>query len=468
MTLTQLWNSLSSIGLRHAQREDVSRSLVLSNQIVASIFLLVSMLFIATQTLIPSNEIVDTWLLSLLAVLVVNFILNGFGFNGFSRLLLSVGLPLIVLFSTIHSKMLRPELIHEASYYNPRFFLIGLVFIPLIVFQLSEKRFLFISLGINLIVIIAYNDIHEAFGVSPEALSLVTPHLGFASLASSLAALSLSCGMLFFKINNARFETQVKSLLRKSEFQKEEIISSIRYAERLQQSMLQSLPNKACNTSSLGIIYQPKDLVSGDFYFYLERDNKCLISVIDCTGHGVPGAFLSMIGHQGLKTAVDQWDWEDCGSLVQQLDQHVQYNFRRAGKEALNDGMDMSICLIDFEKQTIQSSGANGLIFLAEQNSVKHIKTLRKAIGGEESKNFSTHTFNFQKGDLLVLTSDGFYDQFGGERGKKMGRKRFTEMLAEGRQLRSENVSLFLQKQWSYWKKEEPQVDDVCLISVSL
>lgn len=466
MMFAQLWNSLSSIGLQHAQREDVSRSLVLSNQIVASIFLLVSLLFIATQTLIPSNEIVDTWLLSLLVILVINFFLNGFGFNGFSRLLLSVGLPLIVLFSTIHSKMLRPELIHEASYYNPRFFLIGLVFIPLIVFQLSEKRFLLLSLGINLIVIIAYNEIHEAFGVSPEALSLETPHLGFASLASSLAALSLSCGMLFFKINNARFETQVKSLLRKSEFQKEEIISSIRYAERLQQSMIQKLPNKACNSANLGIIYQPKDLVSGDFYFYREKNNKCLISVVDCTGHGVPGAFLSMIGHQGLKVAVDQWDWEDCGSLVQQLDLHVQNNFRKAGKEALNDGMDMSICLIDFEKQTIQSSGANGLIFLADQNSAHQIKTLRKAIGGDESKSFSTKTINFQEGDLLVLTSDGFYDQFGGDRGKKLGRKRFTEIIQEGRHLRSENVSQFMQNRWLTWKQDESQVDDVCLISV--
>ncbi len=467
MTFTQLWNSLSSIGLRYAEREDVSRSLVLSNQIVASIFLLVSLLFVATHTLIPSNEIVNTWLLSLLAVLVVNFVLNGFGYNGLSRLLLSVGLPLIVLFSTIHSKMLRPELIHEASYYNPRFFLIGLVFVPLIVFQLSEKRFLISSLSINLIVIVAYNSIHEVFGVSPEALSLDTPHLGFASLASSLAALSLSCGMLFFKVNNARFETQVRSLLRKSERQKEEIISSIRYAERLQQSILQKLPNKACNTANLGLFYQPKDLVSGDFYFYRENKNKCLLSVIDCTGHGVPGAFLSMIGHQGLKSAVDHWDWEDCGSLVQQLDHYVQNNFRKAGKEALNDGMDMSICLIDFEKKTIQSSGANGLLFLAQQDSIIQIKTLRKAIGGEENKHFSTKTHHFQEGDLLILTSDGFYDQFGGDQGKKMGRKRFTEMLEEGRQLRSENVSVFLQNQWTTWKQEESQLDDVCLISIA-
>lgn len=238
---------------------------MLSNQIVASIFLLVSLLFIATQTLIPSNEIVDTWLMSLLVILVINFFLNGFGYNGFSRLLLSVGLPLIVLFSTIHSKMLRPELIHEASYYNPRFFLIGLVFIPLIVFQLSEKLFLLLRLGINLIVIIAYNGIHEAFGVSPEALSLETPHLGFANLASSLAALSLSCGMLFFKIYNARFETQVRSLLRESEFQKEEIISSIRYAERLQQSILQKFQTKLVIQLIWGSFINPKTLLVATF-----------------------------------------------------------------------------------------------------------------------------------------------------------------------------------------------------------
>lgn len=466
MNLTYIWNSLSSIGLQHAKHQDISRSLVLSNQIVTSIFLFVGLLLVATQTLVPSNEIVNTWLLSLLGILLLNFVLNASGYNGPSRVLLSVGLPLVVLFSTIHSKAIRPELIHEASYYNPRFFLIGLVFVPLIIFQLRERKFLALSLGLNLIIIFAYNEIHLLFGVDPQSLELITPNLGFASFASSLAALSLSCGMLFFKINNGRFEKQVKELLAQSEKQKEEIISSIRYAQRLQQTIINKLPKKACNRADLGLFYKAKDLVSGDFYFYREKGNKCLISVIDCTGHGVPGAFLSFVGHQGLKSAVDQWDWEDCGSLVQQLDQHVRGNFKKTGESLVNDGMDMSVCLIDFENNHIQASGANGIVFLAKNNEVIQVKTSRQSIGGEETKQFSTQVTSFEKGDLLVLTSDGYYDQFGGPRNKKLGRKRFVELLQKCRELRSENSINQIENYWHVWSENEEQIDDVCLISI--
>lgn len=163
MSLSYIWNSLSSIGLQQTKHQDISRSLVLSNQIVTSIFLFVGLLLVATRTLVPSNEIVNTWLLSLLGILLLNFALNASGYNGLSRVLLSVSLPLVVLFSTIHSKAIRPELIHEASYYNPRFFLIGLVFVPLIIFQLRERLFLAMSLGLNLIIIFAYNEIHLLF-----------------------------------------------------------------------------------------------------------------------------------------------------------------------------------------------------------------------------------------------------------------------------------------------------------------
>lgn len=466
MSLTYLWNSLSSIGLQHAKHQDISRSLVLSNQIVTSIFLFVGFLLVATHTLLPSNEIVNTWLLSLLGILLLNFALNASGYNGPSRVLLSVGLPLVVLFSTIHSKAIRPELIHEASYYNPRFFLIGLVFVPLIIFQLRERMFLAMSLGLNLFIIVAYNEIHSYFGVDPESLDLITPNLGFASFASSLAALSLSCGMLFFKINNGRFEKQVKTLLDQSEKQNEEIISSIRYAQRLQQTIINKLPKKACDRGELRLFYKAKDLVSGDFYFYQESGNKCLISVIDCTGHGVPGAFLSFVGHQGLKSAVDQWDWEDCGTLVQQLDHHVRSNFKKTGETVVNDGMDMSICLIDFDTNEIQSSGANGIIFLAKKDHVLHLKTSRQAIGGEGNKAFNTKTSSFEKGDLLVLTSDGYYDQFGGERNKKIGRKRFVELLQNCRELRSENSIKHIETYWHDWGKDEEQIDDICLISI--
>lgn len=466
MSPSQIWNTLSCIGLQHANRQETSRALVLSNQILTSLFLFVGFLLIATQTLLPSNEIVNTWLVSLLALLLLNFALNASGYNALSRLILSVGLPLVVLLSTIHSKAIRPELIHEASYYNPRFFLIGLVFIPLIIFQLSEKSYLIISLSINLFIILAYNQIHSIFQVHPEALNLNTPNLGFASFASSLAALSLSCGMLFFKINNARYEKQVKALLEQSEKQKEEIVSSIRYAQRLQQTIINKLPQKACDQGDLGLFYKAKDLVSGDFYFYQESNKKCLISVIDCTGHGVPGAFLSFVGYQGLKAAVEQWDWEDCGALVQQLDHHVRSNFKKTGERLVNDGMDMSVCLIDFEKNEIQTSGANGIIFLAKREEVLHIKTSRQAIGGEGTKHFHTQTIGFEKGDLLVLTSDGYYDQFGGDRNKKLGRKRFVELLQNCRELRYENSIEHIEKYWHVWSEKEEQIDDVCLISI--
>lgn len=284
------------------------------------------------------------------------------------------------------------------------------------------------------------------------------------------------------KANNAleKKNTEISEQKAIIEEKNEHITDSIRYAERLQAAILPKQEMFAKHFSYFNILYLPKDIVSGDFYWMEELNGMVFLAVADCTGHGVPGAMVSMVGFQGLNKAVLEEKLTSPAAILQRLSDHVEEAFEKSGG-SVKDGMDICLCAINPKKRMVSYAGAhNALWILTSQNELANanlreeenerrmfeLKADRRSIGGfMDAGTFSETTVQLSQGDRLFLFSDGFADQFGGPQGKKMGSKRMRETV---RQMALTGNLSQLESTFTNWKGQEEQVDDVTVISVTV
>ncbi|MCA0429864.1 MAG: SpoIIE family protein phosphatase [Bacteroidetes bacterium] len=266
-------------------------------------------------------------------------------------------------------------------------------------------------------------------------------------------------------------ETQKDQL----EIQKHEITDSINYSKRIQNAILpeQSLLFEKFEQSF--ILYEPKDIVSGDFYFLANGENDDFyVAVADCTGHGVPGAFMSMIGSKELTEVIKTK--QQPADILSGLNIGIRKTLKQGNLEiGIKDGMDIAFLSINTsiknEKLNIIYSGANRPLWLLKKNTTEilEIKATKSAIGGYtlDDQIFAQHELVIEKGDSIYIFSDGFADQFGGESGKKMMTKRFKELLIENSHLAMKNQGTMLFDYFNKWRgATNEQVDDVLIIGI--
>jgi serine phosphatase RsbU (regulator of sigma subunit) len=216
-----------------------------------------------------------------------------------------------------------------------------------------------------------------------------------------------------------------------------------------------------------------KDIVSGDFYWITQRGTKTFIAAVDCTGHGVPGAFMSIIGFDLLKNIVRERGVEDPSEVLNQLNFGVSDTFRKSNTDSqkVRDGMDIALCVIDQAKHTIEFAGAMNPICLIRNESISLIKGNRFSIGSfndDENNRFDKHTIKYQRGDTFYMYSDGYADQFGGPLGKKFKQKRFLHMLLNIHHLPLDKQKDELKENFTNWRDQIEQVDDVLVIGFKL
>jgi tetratricopeptide (TPR) repeat protein len=256
------------------------------------------------------------------------------------------------------------------------------------------------------------------------------------------------------------------------------ITDSIRYAERLQAAILPKEEMFAKHFNDHYILYLPKDIVSGDFYWMEEMDGLVFLAAADCTGHGVPGAMVSMVGFQGLNKAVLEEKLKSPAAILQRLSDHVEEAFEKSGG-SVKDGMDICLVAIDTKTRSVTYAGAhNALWILTEKEELPEanlreeengkrmfeLKADRRSIGGFfDAGPFTEKKVHLNQGDRLFLFSDGFADQFGGPNSKKLGSKRMRETV---REMAVAGTLSSLEKVFLDWKGEEEQIDDVTVISV--
>ncbi len=264
---------------------------------------------------------------------------------------------------------------------------------------------------------------------------------------------------------------RIDRLRREIESRHKEITDSINYASRIQTALLPKDSDFQKIFKDYFILWKPREVVSGDFYWLRTIGNKTFLVAADCTGHGVPGAFMSLLGISFLNEIVNAKPYIEAKEILEELRQKVIKALGETGSDSQpKDGMDMALVIIDHDKETMEFSGANNPVYIIRNGELIELKAVRAPIGYYlKLRNFTTETLELEPGDTIYLFSDGFSDQFGGPDGhSKFTKKRFKQMFLE---LNSAEVPMSEQKKliWEIfekWKGTNRQIDDVMIIGV--
>jgi serine phosphatase RsbU (regulator of sigma subunit) len=261
---------------------------------------------------------------------------------------------------------------------------------------------------------------------------------------------------------------QLKQEKEKVEYQKQEILDSIEYAKRIQTAILPPPRIVKEFLKNSFVLYLPKDIVAGDFYWMESMDDKIYFAACDCTGHGVPGAMVSVVCNNALNRALNEFGERDPAKLFDKTRELVLENFAKSDEE-VQDGMDASLAVLDVETKKMLWSGANNplWIYRIKSNFIEEIKADKQPIGkGYENKPFTTHKVDLNEGDIIYLFTDGYADQFGGDKGRKLTKEKFKDLLFSIAEMPMEKQRDELLNFHDVYRGSEEQVDDICIIGV--
>ena len=282
---------------------------------------------------------------------------------------------------------------------------------------------------------------------------------------------------------------QIHSKNEQLDFQHREIKSSINYAKRIQSIILPSQLKMDAYFSTYSILFMPKDIVSGDFYLFEPVSNGAYFGVVDCTGHGVPGAMMSLVGSSYFSKAIKEKNLKSPAAVLD----FINKEFPKAltsNDVTITDGMDLALCFVDEEKQNLSFAGANRNCWVMNSSDnwverevrdsldqrfdeqgvvLLELKGNRQGIGkSQTSKPFDDVNIPVRTGDRIVLFTDGYVDQFGGEANKKFRNSQLRKVLIANMHLNAKEIESVLVDTINDWRREEEQIDDICVMVVDI
>ncbi len=288
----------------------------------------------------------------------------------------------------------------------------------------------------------------------------------FFCITGLIVAIALILFKLFF------FNRRMNRILREQNVLIEEknknITDSINYAKRLQNAILPSVDHIDGILSEYFILYQPKDIVSGDFYWVSEHGSKIIVAAVDCTGHGVPGALLSIVGHNALYQTVNELGIVEPAKVLATMDSIIRKMLHQGEYNAIKDGMDMALCVFDKESKFLEYAGANNPLYIVSESKLSIIKASKLTVGTiqEQLNRPENQSVQLKKGDSFYLFSDGFADQFGGADNKKFKSRCLQDLILSlsDKSMKEQRSSIF--ETFKNWKGRNEQVDDVLVIGI--
>ncbi len=268
--------------------------------------------------------------------------------------------------------------------------------------------------------------------------------------------------------------TERKRIEMEIEEKNKSITESINYAQRIQSAIIPSLDAIEARLPKFFMFYRPRDVVSGDFPWFFEKDDNIYIAAVDCTGHGVPGALLSFIGYFNLNMIADHAEAMTAGEVLDHLHLGVRKTLKQDSEEQeARDGMDVALCKINFQTRTLDFSGAHRpLYYLNSQRELIQYKGTAQAIGGKpprkgrEEKKFENFAITFNPGEKIFFFSDGLPDQIGGEDGRKYRPGRIKELIEGNPEFTMQQYKELFEKDFHEFKGSHKQVDDILLIGI--
>lgn len=286
--------------------------------------------------------------------------------------------------------------------------------------------------------------------------------------------LLLVCVFSFFLYKRFALTKKQKQIIETQKIRVEEknreITDSINYAQRLQNAILAKESEIKKVFPDFFLLYLPKDIVAGDFYFFDVTDTHAFYAAADCTGHGVPGAMVSVICSNALSQSINEFRITEPGKILDRAREIILETFKKSG-EHVKDGMDISLLAKDLRTGHYTWAGANNSLFVydALQDNTYEVKADKQPVGYTENPQpFITHALQLNKSDCVFMYTDGFHDQFGGEKGKKLKKINFYHELKAGAKEEPAEIKKRIHQVFNQWKGNHPQLDDVCVIGIKV
>ena len=273
---------------------------------------------------------------------------------------------------------------------------------------------------------------------------------------------------------NQKIQLQIENELKQHEIiieKNKEIMADMRYASRIQQAILPSIEFINKNMGEYFILHQPKSHVGGDFYWASCLGNKKVIAVGDCTGHGLSGALMHMLGSVYLNEIISSRNFETASDILVQLRDHIMKSLNQTGETGeAQDGLDIALCIIDCEDKKLQFAGANNPFYVIRNKELTEIKGDRMPVGIHINfdKPFTNHIVELESNDQIYLFSDGYADQFGGPRGKKFRYKQFKELLVNNSHEPMNIQKEILNNVHDKWRGSLEQIDDILVFGIKI
>ncbi len=258
----------------------------------------------------------------------------------------------------------------------------------------------------------------------------------------------------------------LKKAKNKIKKQNDKISASINYAKSIQQAILPPISKMQQELSDFFLIYKPQNIISGDFYWFDKIDQKLFIAAVDCTGHGVPGALISMIGHTLLNEIIKEQKIQKPNEIIEALDILLR-NILNQEKTGNNDGMDMSICIIDKKLKILEFAGARNPLVFIKNKQVQVIKGDRRSVGGyirRQQSAFTRHEINFDADTCFYMFSDGFQDQYDEQNKNRFSLRNMLSLFLQYHNLTMEQQKNEIENNFIKWKGSNRQIDDLLII----
>ena len=261
-------------------------------------------------------------------------------------------------------------------------------------------------------------------------------------------------------------KNKVENAYTKLDEKNKEIFDSLNYAKRIQRSILPKSKLFKEHFNDSFIMFKPKDIVSGDFYWIEPYNNEVLFAVADCTGHGVPGALVSVLCNNALSRSVKEYGLSEPGEILDKTREIIVKEFEKS-EEEVKDGMDIALCSLNVNQ--LKYSGAHNPLWIIQNGELIEIKANKQPIGKfDKQENYTTYSIDLEKGDCIYLFSDGYADQFGGVSGKKFKVKNLRELLLRVHDKKMDNQQEIIDDTFEKWKGELDQIDDVCILGIRI
>lgn len=323
-----------------------------------------------------------------------------------------------------------------------------------------------------------------SFSINPPWFRTVWAYIGYVIIFLLIIYLSIQISIIRLKRKNERLEqivrertAEIRAKNIELERQKKEITDSIHYALRIQHAVLPRIDIIRQKIPEYFILLKPRDIVSGDFYWLSDTGRKIIIVAADCTGHGVPGAFMSMLGISFLNKIVNEDKITEASRILNDLREDVIRSLQQTGKEGeQKDGMDMALCVINFDLMIMEFAGAHNPLYVIRDNELNETKADRMPVAYyEQQGDFTSHKIQLKKGDRLYMFSDGYADQFGGPEGKKFKYKPLKELLVTIKDKPMNEQKELLDKTLQDWTagpdaegNPYEQVDDILVVGIKI